>query len=468
MLWSRPAQVLGNPKAELWSVLGSVIVRVIQASKYFAAAAMIGPLEFGLFMVALLVASAAEALTDFGLTQGIVQTRSRPNSAALSTLLRFAAVRGIALGAVLFLSADLLSAIFQAPQAKPMIQVMGLVAVVRSISHVGQGLAQRDLAFRFCAWADILVSIADFAISLTLIVHGMGALALVVGGAIGEAARAFIYTGAYRPALTAGESTDTKSVLRFGGWIWVGSVLIFALNQADKVLSGIWLGPQVLATYHLACRIGQLAIADPVSIVSQPVFMRLAHLHRQDPTSGASYFVEVFAPTMYAAVLMAGVVVLLGPQVPHVIGQQWRGVIPLLPPIALVMTTGSCLILLGAYMRATGRPKSVATAVAFQLGLALPGWFIGLYWFGVIGLLYGTLAGALFAVCVLLFGWNAQGRRSMAELTVIYLSASFLITVLGLRSVSPLVTLPLLCGVAFLLRPRAVRRWLLPHSPNVL
>src|SRR5260370_37641618 len=77
------ASVRFDQDAAIWVLLQQIVVRGFVAVKFLAIGRILGPAAIGSVSVALLAVAIAEALSDTGLAQAVVQGRETPNRSQL-------------------------------------------------------------------------------------------------------------------------------------------------------------------------------------------------------------------------------------------------------------------------------------------------------------------------------------------------------------------------------------------------
>ena len=156
---------------------GQVLVLVSTA----ILARLLSPADFGLVALALVFILLLDTISDLGLSPALVisteeELRERANTVFGSTI-----VLGLVLAALTAALAPLAAAFFDQPDLAPLLAVLGLTFVLRSLGATHYALAQKRLDFRPRTVAEVTGVCARGAIGIALALAGFGPWSLVVG-----------------------------------------------------------------------------------------------------------------------------------------------------------------------------------------------------------------------------------------------------------------------------------------------
>lgn len=337
--------------------------------KFFVAARLLGPEAVGLVAIAILSMAIVEALTDTGLQQAIIQNRKRLESTEAGALWTLQATRGMLIFLALLVLSEKFASLLNAPGASSLIQATAFVAVIKNTVNPGPSLMLRDRNFKGTALYEVVASATDLLTTFTLILIGLGPVAMVIGTAAGETMKLVLSWLAFRMPLTPNTRWGHIAHLtNFGKWIWGNSVLTLLLNQLDKILVAKYLGVSELGFYQTAARICQLLIAEPAIALGQYLFPTYAKLFRDSPREARRRFLKVLKLT-FAYLSMAVVLVLLtsGHIISFALGDAWRDTQTLTKIFVFPMTVGALIAAFVPYLRAIAQPKQILIASLVQL-----------------------------------------------------------------------------------------------------
>lgn len=330
---------------------------------------MLGPEAVGLVAIAILSMAIVEALTDTGLQQAVIQNKKRLESTEAGALWTLQTTRGMLIFLALLVLSEQFARLLNAPEASSLIQVTAFVAVIKNTVNPGPSLMLRDRNFRGTALYEVVASATDLLTTFTLILLGLGPLAMILGTAAGEAMKLVLSWLAFRTPLTPNTQwSQIAHLTNFGKWIWGNSVLTLLLNQLDKILVAKYLGVSELGFYQTAARICQLMIAEPVMALGQYLFPTYAKLFRHSTQEARQRFIKVLKLTFtFLAVTVVMVLLTAGPIIGLVLGDAWYETQRLAQMFVFPMTVGATIAIFVPYLRAIAQPRQILFASGLQL-----------------------------------------------------------------------------------------------------
>lgn len=412
VVFERIAESLRLESHPSWVLLQQVCVRGLAAAKFLLAAQILGPQSFGVVTVALLSIAVAEALTDTGLQQAVVQHEKPPDESQAGALWTLAMVRGCGVAILLASTAQFTASFFHVPEASPVLLLCAVVPLLRSSISPGVHVRVRERANRKSAIYESIAAAIDFSVTAALLVWGVGPVAIVGGSVVGETAKIVMsWTFMAQPVRPNFQWSKLRQHVSYGKWIWGSSVLALCLNQLDKALIGRLLGPIELGLYQVAAKLAQLAVADGAIALGNYLFPTFSELNRKSRSEADDFlarssrrYLPVFAGVTAVLVFFADRVVQLA------FGSAWSRAVPILQVMAICMLLGAAIAILVAFVRAIGRPQAVVAASAIQLvSLAALAPFLIAHW-GPRGMAV-ALACSLAVSASILYGAAQRPRR---------------------------------------------------------
>ena len=165
--------------AALWGASGSVVQLVLQFGIQVVLARVLGPEQYGLFALAMVVISLAGFFT-FGVTSALIQKRTVNGDDV-----RFANFWQLCIGATVaaavFALATPAAAFFEEPRVAPVIQALAVVCLVQALCSTAGALLQRELDFKSVQLATLgayALGYGVVGIPLAFLGYGVGALVM--------------------------------------------------------------------------------------------------------------------------------------------------------------------------------------------------------------------------------------------------------------------------------------------------
>jgi len=364
-----PVKAGFGPGAATWVLLQQVVVRGLVAVKFLVIGRILGPSAIGLASVALLAVAIAEALSDTGLAQAVIQGQAPPSRAEAGAVWTTLASRGLLIALLLVASAPLMDAQFHLGGAIALVQLAALLPLLRGLASPAYFISQRERHFQHIAALEISSACIDCGLGITLALAGAGPYSLLLGMMVGEAFKSIVTWVALspRPPIRLRWS-GIGHYVGFSRWIWASSVIILITNQFDKVVVGKLLGPTQLGAWQMSSKLAQMLLADAAIAMAQYLFPTFAAHHRGGPQSAARLF-RLYL--MVAAAGLACVVIVLRfaaePLFSLVLGAAWLPAVPLFRIFVVNMAISALNSVLASYLRAVGDARAVTFASLLQV-----------------------------------------------------------------------------------------------------
>lgn len=388
-------RVSWGPSAATWVMLQQVAVRGLVAVKFLAIGRILGPTAIGSVSVALLAVAIAEALSDTGLAQAVIQGRKAPTRTELGAVWTTLMMRGALVALLLVALAPLMEAQFHISGSLLLLQLAAALPLIRGMASPAYFMVQRERHFQHIAWVEIAAASLDCVIGLSLALAGAGAYSLLIGMAFGEMLKSTLtwLTMRPRPPLTL-RLSGIGHYVAFSRWIWASSVVNLVLNQFDKIVVGKLLGPAQLGAYQMSSRLAQMLLADAAIAMSQYLFPTLSALHRSDAKHAARIFRRFLVISSIGLVLIVFALrALAQPLFALVLGPQWMSAVPLFRIFVINMAIGAVIAVLVAYLRAVGDARAAAHASVLQVIVLFSVVPPATHYWGVTGIAWGMTAG---------------------------------------------------------------------------
>jgi PST family polysaccharide transporter len=390
-----PVKAGFGPGAATWVLLQQVVVRGLVAVKFLVIGRILGPSAIGLASVALLAVAIAEALSDTGLAQAVIQGHAPPTRDQFGAVWTTLATRGLLVALLLVACAPLMDAQFHLGGALGLVQIAALLPLMRGASSPAYFIAQRERRFQHIACIEIACACVDCTMGITLALAGFGPYSLLLGMMTGESFKGVLTwtTLSPRPPIRL-RWAGIGDYLGFSRWIWASSVVNLMINQFDKVMVGKLLGPTQLGAYQMSSRLAQMLLADAALAMSQYLFPTFAAHHRGGPHAAARLF------RLYLGASALGLVVVVivlraaaAPLFQLVLGDAWLPAVPLFRIFVINMAIGALIAVLVSYLRAIGDARAATHASLIQVAVLIAVVPVATHRWGVTGIAWAMTVG---------------------------------------------------------------------------
>jgi len=371
----RPRASLGRAAAKGGLVLGAAgaIENGVQFVRALVLARILLPGDFGLMGMALVAMQAADALSQTGFHRALMRKREDAKD-YLDTVWTISALRGLALAALLHMSAPLIASFFSTPETIPILRTLSVVFLLNGLLNPAYYLVERDLEFVRFSIPRLAALAADLALSIILAIVQRNVWAMVWGYLFGRVVilAASYMVAPYRPRLSI-QREKVRDLHSYGKHISRSMAVEYVMMQLDKVLVGRMLGPEAFGLYAFAWRLASLpalVASTIVIVVAFPIFSQV-----QDDLARlrAGFLRALGLMTAVTIPFSVGLAATSSDMVEVILGKKWSGTIPSLRVLCLAGACVALFNLVSSILAGIGRPEISARGVyVFFVVLAIP------------------------------------------------------------------------------------------------
>jgi O-antigen/teichoic acid export membrane protein len=378
----KPLNLAGS--AFIWQGLQLLGGKAIYFLRLIIMARLLSPDDFGLMAIAVSAVGIMMSVTNLGMVPALVQGQEideQVHNVAWTVRLTRASLVTL----VVFLAAPLIASLFSEPRATDIIRVLAFRPFIDALASIKMAGLMRKLHFRPLTILGITQALLNTGVSIAL-AQTYGVWALVLGtlaGAVWYSALSYA-VAPYRPRLSF-ERQTTESLIRFGRWIFVTSLIAMAGAYVLRVTISRQLGTADLGLYYLAAQIAFLPAeiaSEVVGVVAFPLYARL----QANLAQVAHVFRMVFTGTAALLYPACALIIALAPTlVNDVLGPDWQGTVPVIRILTLATMIGLFGEVTGPVFNGLGQPHRVTVIEAIQSVIIIVSvwWLAGAY--GLIG-----------------------------------------------------------------------------------
>jgi len=340
-----------------WVFLLRITQQLFNFVRLVILARILSPNDFGLMGIALLTMATLDTFSQTGFQQALIQKKEdiKPYLDSAWTVL---VLRGFILFAILFFIAPFAASFFNAPEARPIIQVIGFAVLFQAFTNIGIVYFQKELEFNKQFIYQLSGTVADFIVAISAALILKSVWALVFGLLAGNFVRLVVsyLIHPYRPHLTF-DLGKAKELFGFGKWILGSSILVFLLTQGDDIFVGKLLGATALGFYQMAYRISNIPATEITHVISQVTFPAYSKLQNNIPKLREAYL-KVLQVTAFLSFPIAGLIFVLAPEFTKIfLGEKWMPMVPAMQILVFAGLVRSIAATTGPVFHAVGKPK---------------------------------------------------------------------------------------------------------------
>ena len=142
-------------------------------------ARIIGPDEYGVIAIVMVVMSILQVFIDSGMATALIQKKDAVES-DFSTIFHFNWMMGLVLYILLYFASPYIAGFYDNAELTSVLRVMGLILVVSSLRNVQQAIVSKRMVFRKFFYANTIGTILSGVIGIAMAYLGYGVWALVM------------------------------------------------------------------------------------------------------------------------------------------------------------------------------------------------------------------------------------------------------------------------------------------------
>ena len=248
--------------------IATLCAKLLGFAAQLVLARLLAPGEFGLYVFAIGITTIATRLASFDARRDVLRCAGQQAAPRARAYLLVQALLGLLLAVLLAAAGpamadalarfgSLLGANDSATAASPLVAALALLPLSESLRAPLTALLERELRFGFLARLELAGTVLQASLWIGLAAWGAGAWALVAGAYGASLLRLLLAASFAWPLLRrvrAGRA-DYRSVCRFGGTLWLMSLLAALFWSGKDVLAGAGLGLAMAGLFGMAFEI---------------------------------------------------------------------------------------------------------------------------------------------------------------------------------------------------------------------
>jgi len=322
-----------------WGAAGSVAKLVLQFGTQIMLARILGPEQYGLFAMGVLVVSLATFLADFGMAYGLIQ-KPQVSDDDLRCVFTWQILVGLVVATGVWAGSDLIARGFGEARAAAVVAALAPVCLLNALSAPSLNMLKRRMDL-------LLDTMNNRRLGPEAVVEKFGVgpdklgdvLALIVAWLVqSTVALVWAYAAVRHPLRPLWNTADRPAMLSVGLTVMVTNLLNWLLQNVDRAVVARSYTASSIGSYSAAYNLVYTPTTTLLGVI-QPVFYSAsARMDSADRGRQAGVYQAVLlvillllAPAYVAAAVLADPIIAL------LYGSAWRDAGALLTPFALAM-----------------------------------------------------------------------------------------------------------------------------------
>ena len=324
-------------RGTFWSALSTIFSRGLRFVTTIVLARFLVPADFGLYAMAMLVIDIAEMLRDLGLGAALIQ-KKQLDDRHLTTCFWANEAIGIILWLITVAIAPAAAHFYKNPEVEPVLKILAMNFLISPLGSIPWVLLNRELRFKELMVAQTIATVARGASALVLAWRGFGVWSLVWAPLISTAVGSVVNWGYCRWRPSFGWSwAHFGELLHFGKGIFGGRLLGYFSANSDYLMTGRFLGAQMLGYYNFSYELPHLAETQIVPVVTRVLFPVLSQIQDDVDRLRRGYLQSMRWIAMVSMPFAMGMCLTAPELIPTLYGAKW---LPVVVPLQILCWAG--------------------------------------------------------------------------------------------------------------------------------
>lgn len=246
--------------AFLWDFFGKLARRGTTFLVTIFLARLLGPSEFGLIAMIMVIVTIAMVFTDVGLGSALIQRR-RVLPVHYSSVFYFNIIIGAILTIITFFSATWISEFYNNEQLIPITKIMSILFVINAFSSIQNNKLRKELNYAALTKADVSAAVLSGLTGISFALLGAGVWSLVLMTlSRGIFYNIFVWSASkWLPSLLFSFKA-LRQLWGFGMRMFLANLIEMIYTQLDVIIIGKLFNPTVLGLFDQAKRFNEMII----------------------------------------------------------------------------------------------------------------------------------------------------------------------------------------------------------------
>lgn len=320
----------------LWSFVDTMAGQGITFVVGIILARLLSPREFGLIGMITVFIAISESFINSGFSSALIRKKDCTDT-DFSTVFFFNLAAGILFFVLLFFSAPAISNFFNEPELIAILQVLGIVLIIDSLTLIQRTILTKRIDFKLQARISVIASIGSGVVAITMAFYGFGVWALVAQRIVKQGLNSlFLWLwNRWKPLLVFSKKSF-KELFGFGSKLLLSGLIDTIYRNVYYLIIGKFFSAQELGFYTKANEFKNLPSQNLNSIISRVTYPVLSTLQDDIPRLRNNYQKLIRSVMFITFILMLGMAAVAEPMIHTLIGAKWEPAIIYLQMLCFV------------------------------------------------------------------------------------------------------------------------------------
>ena len=359
-------------------------------------ARLLSPREFGLIGMITVFIAVSESFINSGFSSALIRKKDCTDT-DFSTVFFFNLAAGILFFLLLFFSAPAISGFFNEPELTAILQVLGIVLIIDSLTLIQRTILTKRIDFKLQARISVIASIGSGVVAITMAFYGFGVWALVAQRFVKQGLNSlFLWLwNRWKPLLVFSKESF-KELFGFGSKLLLSGLIDTIYRNVYYLIIGKFFSAQELGFYTKADDFQRLPSQNINAIISRVSYPILSIIQSDIPRLKNNYRKLIRTIMFITFILMMGMAAVAEPLIHTLIGAKWEPAIIYLQMLCFVGMMYPLHALNLNMLLVLGRSDLLLKLEVIKKIIAIPTIVIGVF-FGIKMMIVGMIVNTLIA-----------------------------------------------------------------------
>jgi O-antigen/teichoic acid export membrane protein len=253
---------------------GHVTVQALRMGGQIILTRLLPQEAFGLMAIVHTFRALIDLFTDVGIGPSIIQNERGDDPRFLDTAWTIQAGRGLILFGVACIASVPVARFYGHQELSLLIPAASSAALIAGVRATKAYSAERHMVLGWPTLIEIIAQCSALVVMVTWALLSPSVWALVAGALVGASVDVLLghlVLPGHRGGL-GWDKSAVRSLMRFGRWIFISTVLTFIVNEADRLIFGKMISLADLGVYNVALTIATIPSSAMHSLAGKVIF----------------------------------------------------------------------------------------------------------------------------------------------------------------------------------------------------
>ena len=398
-------------RAVSWTLAGHTASQILRLGSNLIMTRLLVPEMFGIMALANVLLIGLQLMSDLGLRQNIVQSRSGHDTVFLNTVWTVQILRGgliwvfasgMAFALYLLRLAQWLPAtsVYAEPVLPYIIALLSFNALINGFESTKLATAGRNLVLGKLTLIELISQISGLVFMLAWALMERSIWALVAGSLFTSLLRVILGNVLLPGKINKlhWDKAAVSEIVSFGKWIFASSILGFFANNGDRLILGGFVDAKTLGMYSIALLMVNTIRDIFAKLIGNVAYPALSEVARQRPAILKQTYYKFRHPLDAAMLLATGFLFVAGHLVVHILYDQRYFPAGDMLEILCIALFGIRYNLAHQCFMALGKPNLLIPIIVILVVVIFVGMPIAFTLFGLYGAVWAVGGSVLFTI----------------------------------------------------------------------